>query len=326
MAQVEVFGLALPARGVHDRLGRDLLTAGQRGDRARGADVDGGHLLAESERDREVAQVELQRLDDLWVAEVEHVVALFHHGDLGAQCGEHRGVLDADHTGAHHHHRRRQRLQVEDAVGVQHAVFVELDTGRAGRLGAGGDHDVFAADRDAFAAGGILDNHGVCIDEPAVALDQVDPVAHQLRPHDVLLFADHVGGAGEQVGGSDLLLDAVARAVELALAHAGEVDDGLAQRLGRDGPGVHANPAQHPAALDDRHRLAELCRRDRGFLAARTRTDDDEVVLDAWNPWQKVYAGCADLARRRAQQHVKLIARSATRVSYARLTGGPADR
>ncbi len=242
-------------------------------------DVDGGHLLAEAERHREVAQVELQCLDDLGVAEVQHVVALLHDGDLGAQRGEHRGVLDADHTGAHDHHRRGQRLQVEDAVGVEHPVVVEFDAGRAGRFGAGGDHDVFTADRCALAAGGFLDQDGVRVDEAAVTLDEVDAVAHELRPDDVLLLADHMAGAREQIGGGDLLLDAVARAVQLALAHAGEVDDGLAQRLRRDGPGVHADTAEHAAAFDDRHRLAELCRRDRGLLATRTRTDDDEVVL-----------------------------------------------
>ena len=117
---------------------------------------------------------------------------------------------------------------------------------------------------------GVLDQHGVRVDEPAVALDQIDAVAHQLRSDHVLLLADDVRGAGQQVGGGDLLLDAVAGAVQLALAHAGEVDDGLTQRLGRDGPGVHADAAEHPSALDDRDRLAELCRGDRGLLPART--------------------------------------------------------
>ena len=140
-----------------------------------------GHLLAEAERHRQVAQVELQRLDDLRVAELQHVVALLDHRDLGAERGEHRGVLDADDAGADDHHRRRQRLQVEDAVGVQHPVFVELDAGRPGRLGAGGDHDVFAADGCAFAAGRVIDQHGVRVEEPAVPGEEVDPVAHQLR-------------------------------------------------------------------------------------------------------------------------------------------------
>ncbi len=231
---------------------------------------------------------------------VEHVVALFHDGHLGAQCREHGGVLDADHAGAHHHHRCRQRLQVENPVGVQDAVFVELDTRRASGLGARGDHDVFAAEGGAFAAGGLFDQHGVRVDEAPVALNEVDAIAHELRPHDVLLLADHMRGAGEQVGGGDLLLHAVTRAVELPLVYAGEVDDGLPQRLRRDGSGVHANSAEHPATFDDRHRLAELCRGYRGLLAARTRTDDDEVVLEHGTHGNKVYAGCADLARRQA--------------------------
>ena len=155
--QVEVFGLALPTRRVHHRLRGDLLTAGQCGDRARGADVDGRHLLAEPERHRQVAQVELQRLDDLGIAEVQHGVALLDDGDLGAERGEHRRVLDADHAGADHHHRRREGLQIQDAVGVEHPVLVELDTGRARRLGAGGDDDVFAADRGSLAPGLVLD-------------------------------------------------------------------------------------------------------------------------------------------------------------------------
>jgi len=113
-----------------------------------------------------------------------------------------------------------------------------------------------------------------------MALHEVDAVAHQLRADDVLLLADDVAGARQQVAGGDLLLDAVAGPVQFALAHPGQVDDGLAQRLGRDGSGVHANTAEHPTALYNRHRLAELCRCDRGFLTARTRTDDDEVVLN----------------------------------------------
>ena len=69
-------------------------------------------------------------------------VALFDDGDLGAEGGEHRRVLDADHPGADDDHRRRDELQVEDPVGVQHPLFVELDAGRTRRCRAGGDDDV----------------------------------------------------------------------------------------------------------------------------------------------------------------------------------------
>jgi hypothetical protein len=134
-------------------------------------------------------------------------------------------------TPADHHHRRGDDLQVEDAVGVQYAILVELHAGGAGRLGAGGDDDVAAAHFDAFGAVGILDVDGVLVDESGVADVQLDAVAHQLRAHQVDLLADDVLGARQQVGRGDLLLDAVAGAVELALAHAGEVKHRLAQRL-----------------------------------------------------------------------------------------------
>ena len=265
-----MFGLTLTARRVHHRLRGDLLSAGQRRDRARGTDVDGGHLLAEAERHRQVAQVELQRLDHLGIAEVQHAVALLDHGDLGPERGEHRRVLDADHARAHDHHRRRQGLQIQDPVGVQHPVLVELDARRAGRLGAGGDHDEFASDSCSFTAGLVIDTDGVRVEKTAVPGVEVDPVTHQLTAHHVLFLGDDVRGAGEQIRRRDLLLDPVAGAVQFALAHAGQVDHRFAQRLAGDGSGVHAHAAEHPAALDDGDRLAELCRRDGGFLPTGT--------------------------------------------------------
>jgi hypothetical protein len=119
----------------------------------------------------------------------------------------------------------------------------------------------------------------VLVDEAGVTFVEIDAVAHQLRSDDVDLLADHVLGTGQQVGGGDLLLDPVARPVQLPLAHPGEVDDGLAQGLRRDGAGVDADPTEHAAAFDDGDRLAELGRGDGGLLSARAGPDDDEVVL-----------------------------------------------
>ena len=279
VGQIEVVGLALPPRGVHHGFGGDLFAAGQRRDGARGPDVDRGDFFAEPERDREVAQVEFQRLDDLGIAELEHVGAFLHHRDLGAQGREHRGVLDTDHPGPDHHHRGRQDLQIEDSVGVEDSFLVELDSGRAGGFGAGGDDDVLRCDGRAFPAVRFLDQHRVRVQKPAVTLDQVDAVADQLGAHDVDFLADDVRGAGQQVRRGDLVLDAVARAVQFTLVHPRQVDDGLAQGLRRDGAGVDADAAQHPPAFDHGHRLAELGGGDGGLLAARSRTDHDEVVL-----------------------------------------------
>ena len=80
-----------------------------------------------------------------------------------------------------------------------------------------------------------------------VPADEVDAVADQLVADDLDLAADDVLGAAEQVGDGDVVLDPVVLAVELALVHAGQVEHGLAQGLGRDGAGVDADPADHAA-------------------------------------------------------------------------------
>ena len=79
--------------------------------------------------------------------------------------------------------------------------------------------------------------------------------------------------------GGDLLLDAVAGAVQFALVHPRQIQDRLAQCLRRDGAGVDADTAQHLTVLHDRHLLAEFGGRHRGFLTARSRTDDDQVIF-----------------------------------------------
>ena len=62
--------------------------------------------------DAEVAQVVLERLDDLEVAELQHPLALLDDRYLRAEGGEHRGVLDPDHAGPGDDHRARYPLQV----------------------------------------------------------------------------------------------------------------------------------------------------------------------------------------------------------------------
>ena len=126
---------------------------------------------------------------------------------------------------------------------------------------------------------GLVDHdEGVRVDELRGADDQRDVVAGELVADDVDLPADHVLGAGGQVGDRDVVLDPVGLAVQLALVEAGQVEHGLAQGLRRDGAGVDADPADHVPALDDGRPVAELGGGDGGLLAGGPGPDDDHVV------------------------------------------------
>jgi hypothetical protein len=115
--------------------------------------------------------------------------------------------------------------------------------------------------------------------KPARAGEQPDPVAGQLASDHVDLAPDHMLGTRGQVGDGDVVLEPVALAVHLALAQAGEVEDRLPQRLGRDRTGVDADPTEHVLPFDDGNPTAEFRRRDRGLLATRTRTHDEHVEI-----------------------------------------------
>ncbi len=227
--EVQVLGRTLPARGVEHGVGRDPLAALQVRDGAVVMALHTDHGVAEAEDDSQVAEVVLQRLGDLSVAELEQPLALFDHRDLGAQRREHRGVLDADHAGADHDQRRGDRLEVEDAVGVEHVSLVEAHRCRPGRAGAHRDDDAVGGHVPHVVAVGHRDR--VLVLEPPHAGDQLDVVSGELVADDVDLTADHRLGAPQQVVDGQVVLDPVGLAVERALAHTGQVDDGLAQSL-----------------------------------------------------------------------------------------------
>jgi hypothetical protein len=187
--------------------------------------------------------------------------------------------FDSDDPGADHDHRARHPVEMEHAVGVDHVAVVELDRRRAHWLGAGGDHDLLAADGALVGVLAARDPDGVRVDEAAGALQQVDVVAQQLCPDHLDLASDHMLGAGHQIGDRDVGLHPVALAVDVPQRQSAEIDDGFAQRLRRDRPGVDADTAEHRAALDDCHPLAEFRSGDRGLLPARSGSEHHEVVV-----------------------------------------------
>ena len=119
----------------------------------------------------------------------------------------------------------------------------------------------------------------VLVDEPRLTEQQVDPVAGELAADHVDLAADHVLGACGQVADRDVRLEPVGLAVELALVQPGEVEDRLAERLGRDRPGVDADPTDHVALLDHGRTPTELGTGDGRLLPTRTGPDDEQVVV-----------------------------------------------
>jgi hypothetical protein len=133
-------------------------------------------------------------------------------------------------------------------------------SGRAGTVPAG-DDDALGGDRQ---LGTALVTHAqrVRVGERRGAGQQADPVAGELAADDVDLAADDVLGPGGQVGHRDVLLEAVALPVQLALVEPGQVQHRLAQRLRRNGAGVDAHPADHVPPLHQRDPPAQLGRRD----------------------------------------------------------------
>ena len=73
-------------------------------------------------------------------------------------------------------------------------------------------------------------------------------------------------------------LHAVGKPVKAAFAPAGEVQHRLAQRLRRDGAGVHRDAADAAALLDHQRPLAELGGLDRRASPRRAAADDDQVM------------------------------------------------
>ena len=121
--------------------------------------------------------------------------------------------------------------------------------------------DLVRPDKAALAAGGL---HHVAAELMFQHLDLV--VEGLLQPRD-------------QVGGGDILLDPIGPAVEAALAPAGKIEHGFAQRFGRDRSGMNRDAADPPALFHHQNRPVELGELDGGPAAGRAGADDEHVVV-----------------------------------------------
>ena len=240
--------------------------------------IDRRDLLAEAEDDSEVAQVVLQALDDLRVAEVEQPGPLLDDRHLHAERREHGRVLDADHAGPDDHARRRYAVDAAETVGVEDGAAVELDRGRAGGTCPDGDDDPLGGQPPLFLA--RCDRDGVRIDEARAPGDDLDVVSQQLVAHDLDLAVHHLLRPQAEIVDRDLLLDAVARPVRRPMGHARQVDDRLAKSLRGDRAPVDGDAAQL-AALDDGDLVTELRCLDRRLLPGGPGPDDEELVVVA---------------------------------------------
>ena len=149
--------------------------------------------------------------------------------------------------------------------------------GRAG-LVPDGDDDVVRADLPGPAAA-VVDLDLVRPGEPGGAGDDRDAVAGQLAAHHVTFLGDHARGSGGQVRDRDLVLDPVGLPVDLALVDAGEIEDGLAERLGGNRARVQADSAKHVGPFHHGDSPVELRGGDRRPLPARPGTDHQQFIV-----------------------------------------------
>ena len=236
--------------------------------------------LAQAERDVAVAHLVDQLVDDLAVEELERPLAPLDDGDLDAERGEDRRVLDADHAGADDGQRPRQARQSHDVVGREDAPRRPRRRPEPARASVpDGDHDVGGRDLRACPCSDAIAS--VCgstnAASPAITVTS-------LRRSCVLdhldLAADHAVDAREQLRARRPPVEPRPRQA-IALARDARVhDDGLAQGLARDRAGLDADAADAPAPLDDRRPLPELRRLHRRALAGRPAARRDEVEVE----------------------------------------------
>src|SRR3954471_6342047 len=242
---------------------------------ARVGGLDVLHERAGVHLDPLLLEAALGELGDVGVLGRQHAVERLEEGDLHAEARVGRGDLGARCAGADDDHGPGQLLERPRLLGADHAL-AELRAGDGPLDRSRGQHDALRR-VDLVAVLARADAHGARAGQRAVALEVVDLVLLE-QPGDAPgQRLDHLGAALHDGAEVDLRVadpDAVFAGVAYLVEHVGHAQHGL----GRDAGVVQAAPADH-VLLDHGGLHAELGGADRGDVAARTRADDDAVVL-----------------------------------------------
>src|SRR5262249_6041595 len=232
---------------------------------------------AGAEGEAALREIEDDRAPDLAVHEVEDRAPLLDDRDPRAESRRHRGVLQPDDARPDDDGLPVHAVHALDLVGVEDRLAVHGDLRIVRGPRPASDQDEVGG--QAPRALRTLHFQRVRIGEARGAVRDRDSGAFQLRAHEGALPLPDGLDAEAEIRYRDLLLDDVVAAVKGALPEAGEIEDALAQRLGRDRPAPQRRAAEMAGAVDHHDALADLGRRDGGLLSRRTRSDDREVVL-----------------------------------------------
>jgi hypothetical protein len=181
-----------------------------------------------------------------------------------------------DHAGADHRQAARQALQLDHLVAVRHGGAVEgMWGGRSGRVPTATTTRAASTNRVSPAS--------ACTSIRCGSRNRARPRSRPTRLRanwcssvfDLVL--ERLVQADHEVAGLDVPSHPVGQAVEAALPPAGQVEHGLAQRLGGDGAGVHGHAADAPPLRGHQDRPAQLRRLHRRPPPGRAVADDDQI-------------------------------------------------
>src|SRR6516164_3178549 len=204
--QVELVAVSQSAYGIQQSLALHRFSALQFGEDAVPVVIESYryHFLPQPEDGTQLPKLETEAFHNFAVGEVQYEGALVEQGNLHAQGGEHRGILQPDDAPAHHDQLARQLLQLMYLVGVENPLTIDGYLRIVSRPRAAGDHKVVAAyDRRGDIA---LHFHRVVRHEPRIPFQHGHTIATKLRLDDLDLACHYRVGAEDEVLHRNLVL------------------------------------------------------------------------------------------------------------------------